>query len=269
MKRFALFLIAFAFVGEIFADGQLIGAAKGGGTNRVVVSKTVTEKAWERNVVTVDDLGQIHGDGGVVAEAAETSAINDVATRSGEIADSADASMKASLTYFMTKTNNMATAGLGIAIAFPPETDDPNIRGFVVLSETEGVNDVQWVHYNRELSLPPNRTVVYERNDGTVAKVKANWGKWDSAGTNLTVSGRSWNGVHRCTVARPTWAQGRACLDLPNEPWGGENGMDFGDIVLTHSGGIPYFTGYVTNGVAGVVAYFDNGFLKELKPIGE
>lgn len=267
MKRLAVILLAAGAVGICRADGPLGGEAKGGGTNRVVVSKTVTEVAWRRDVVTVDDLGQIHGDSGKVAQTAETEAVNEVAERSGEIAEAATASMTNSLAYLLTKTNNMATAGLGIALAFPPETDDINLRAFVVKTDTAGLVDTQWVWYNRELSLPPNRTVCYERNDGTSVKVKANWGTWNAAGTNLTVSGKHWSGVHPCTVTRPAWASGKACLDIPNEVWGGESGMDWGDMVLTHSGGLPYFTGYVTNTVDGAVAYFDNGFLKGITPL--
>lgn len=168
--------------------------------------------------------------------------------------------------YLLAKTNNMATAGLGIALAFAPEGDDPNLRGFVVKTETVGQYDYQWVHYNMELSLPPNRCVVYETYDKKDT-VKCEWDKpWDTAVTNITVSGRTWSGCHRCRVLRPAWASGKACLDLPNDIWGGDGGMDWGGMTLVH-GGVPYITGYVTNSVAGLVAYFDNGFLKEIKPV--
>lgn len=249
-----------------FADDMLLGA---GETNRVVQSKVVRENAWKRDVVSTDGLGQIHNDRGLIAETAETAAVNDVADRASEIADAAREVMENSLEYVRGKTHLMSTNGFGIAIAFAPETDDVNIRGFVVKTETVDGTDTQWVHYNREMALPPNRVVVFERNDGTVAKQKVTWEKpWDAAGTNLTVGGRSWSGLHRCTVERPSWAVGRACLDLPNETWGGEDGMNWGDMVLTH-GDVPYYTGFVTNNEAGVVAHFDNGFLKELSPIGE
>lgn len=263
MKRLAFAMMAALAVCVCRADGPLGGEAKGSGTNRVVTSKTVTERAWRRDVVSVDDLGQIHGDGGRIAQVAETEAVNDVAERSGELADAATEAMVDSLDFLVGQTNNMARAGLGIALAFPPETDDINVRAFVVKTETQGLVDKQWVWYNRALSLPPNRTVCYERNDGTSAKVKAVWQDWDADGDEITVSGKRWSGVHVCTVTRPTWASGKACLDLPNEVWGGENGMDWGDMVLTH-GSVPYFTGYVTNAVDRKVAYFDNGFLKEI-----
>ena len=248
------------------ADGPLGGEAKSGGTNRVVTSKIMTERGWRRDIVTVDEQGQIHNDGGKIAQTAETEAINEVADSAGEIADAAQASMTDSMDVLYSKTNHMATAGLGIALVFAPETDDINVRGFVVKTETEGRStDVQWVWYNNALSLAPNRFVTYETYD-KAEKVKVNWGKWDAAGTNLTVNGRVWSGCHRCTVTRPSWAVGKSCLDCPNETWGGENGMEWGDLTLTH-GDIPYFTGYVTNSVDGLVAYFDNGFLKEISSI--
>lgn len=263
MKR-AVFFVAVLAAGALLADGPLAGEAKGAGTNRVVTSKTVTERAWTRDIVTVDELGQIHGDGGKVATEAEAAAIGEVAEASVKVAQAAQASMNDSMTYLLTKTNNMATAGLGIALAFAPETDDPNLRGFVVKTETVGGTDYQWVHYNTELSLPPNRCVTYETYDKRET-LKCVWvTPWEAEGENITVSGRTWSGCHKCRVPRPSWAQGKACLELPNEVWGGENGMDWGGMTLTHEG-VPYFTGYVTNGVAGLVAYFDNGFLKEIK----
>lgn len=269
----ALFImVVFAVSLPLHAQGiSPFGAGeKGGGTNRVVTSKTVTELAWRRDVVTVDQLGQIHGDGGKVAQTAETEAVNEVAEHCAEISDSANSSMVASMNMVYAKTNNMATAGIGIALAFRPETDDPNVRGYVVLSEYDPLTqkDIQWVHYNVELSLPPNRTVTYETYNNST-KVKCVWDKWDAAGTNMVVSGLAWQGLHRCTVARPAWCLGKSCLDLPNEEWGGEGGMDWGDMVLTHDNGVAYFTGYVTNGITHEVAYFDNGFFKEIKTENE
>lgn len=262
MKR--ILFSAFAAVLASAGLAQQLGDARGA-TNRVVTSKVHLEKGWRRDVVTVDQLGQIHGDGGKVAQLAETEAVNEVADNSSAVADAAKSSMEASMEYLLGQTNNMAQSGIGIAIAFPPETDDPNLRGFVVKTEYANGKDIQWVHYNTELSLPPNRTVTYETY-GSSEMVKAVWSpKWDAAGTNLTVSGRVWNGVHRCEVQRPSWAIGKACLDIPNEVWGGANGMEWGDMLLTHDNGVPYYTGYVTNGVTGQVAYFDNGFFKELK----
>lgn len=264
-----LFLLVFACLYSANAQEQgatFYAGDKGSGTNRVVTSKIITEKAWVRKVVTVDQNGQIHNDDGKIAQTAETSAINEVAENAAQISDAATASMNSSLEYLLTKTNNMASAGLGIAIAFPPETDDQNLRGFVVLTEYENGKDIQYVHYNTELSLAPNRTVCYETY-GQKTMVKAAWKpKWDAAGTNMVVNGRTWSGVHRCEIDRPAWCLGKSCLDLPNETWGGDGGMEWGDMVLTH-GGIPYFTGYVTNDVDRLVAYFDNGFLKEIKPI--
>lgn len=242
--------------------GQSLGA---GATNRVVTSKIHLERKWERNVVTVDGLGEIHGDKGRVASVAETEAVNSVAERSAEVSASAKASMEDSLEYLTSQTNNMAQSGIGIAIAFPPETSDPNIRGFVVKTDYENGKDIQWVHYNVALSLPPNRLVVYETY-GKTETVKAVWSpKWDAAGTNITVEGRVWQGVHRCEVQRPTFALGKACLDCPNETWGGTEGIEWGDMVITDGNGRNYFTGYVTNGITHEVAYFDNGFFKEIK----
>lgn len=265
MKKALLILAAFAALEAFCAD---LGA-ESSSTNRVVTSKIVTEPAWKRDVVTVDELGQIHNDSGKIAQTAETEAVNEVARRAGEVSDAAKSAMNSALEELLRQTNGMATAGLGLALSFPPcNSYTNNLVAYVVKTETtNGVTDVQWVHYNYELSLAPNRTVVYETY-GQQVKVAANWGEWDSKGETITVAGKTWHGCHRCTVARPAWAQGKSCLDIPNETWGGENGMTWGDMVLTH-GGVPYFTGVVSNNADRVVARFDNGYLVELTPYNE
>lgn len=103
------------------------------------------------------------------------------------------------------------------------------------------------------------RDVVYETHD-RAATNKVAWVDWQTTET-ITHNGRTWEGCHRCTVTRPTWAQGVTCLDLPNDRLGGPSGFDFGDLLVT-VGGDPAYTGIVSNGVTGAVLYFDNGFCK-------
>ena len=45
--------------------------------------------------------------------------------------------------------------------------------------------------------------------------------------------------------------------------------MDFGAVTLEKESGVAYYTGYVTNEVLNLKAYFDNGFLKEIVSIEE
>lgn len=233
-----------------------------------VRSSDMTKRAWRKSVVTVDEEGNLGGDQGVVASAVEFNALDTVADEAITISEASQASLTNSLQYLYSNTNNMATSGLGIALAFKPALEDPSPHGFVVKTETETLNGVvvdrQWVYYNVELSLAPNRLVVYERNDGTIEHVKCKWVSWTNSGTTITVAGETYSGVHECTVERPTWAVGQSCLELPNETWGGAEGINFGDLLLLQEDGNPYYTGYVTNTVEGLVAYFDNGFLKEL-----
>ena len=126
-------------------------------------------------------------------------------------------------------------------------------------SETDGITDTQWVWFNRTIDLEPRRFVVYETYDRASTN-KVEWVDWTNAVT-VTHNGRTWEGCHVCTVTRPEWAQGGACLDKPNDTFGGLGGMDFGDLLLT-CGNVPLYTGFVTNGVTGQVLYFDNGFNK-------
>lgn len=235
---------------------------------RQVVSQTVTEKAWKRDVVTVDESNNIVGDGGVVGKKIETEAIDEVARRTADISESAKAAMENALETVYAKTNNMAKSGIGFALAFAPETDDVNIRGFVVKTDTVGSTDTQYVWYNASFATAPIRYVTYDLL-GNHATVRCNWGTWKPEGESLVHNGKTWSGVHKCTVTRPTWAVGKSCLDEPNEIWGGEKGMDFGAVTLEKESGVAYYTGYVTNDVLNLKAYFDNGFLKAIVPINE
>jgi hypothetical protein len=153
----------------------------------------------------------------------------------------------------------LATLGYFPLDESAPETSRTNLTAYVVKTTTAGVVDTQWVWYNRQIDLAPNRYVVYETYDRATTN-KAEWVDWTNAVT-VVKNGRTWEGCHVCTVARPTWAQGGACLDLPNETFGGPLGFDFGDLLLT-SGGEPLYTGFVTNGATGAVLYFDNGLCK-------
>lgn len=270
MKKGVFGIVALAALLAIGEDTQVLN---GVATNkesvvRQVVSQTITEKAWKRDVVMVDESNHIIGDGGVVGTKIETEAIDEVARRTAEISDAAKAAMETALDTVYAKTNNMAKSGIGFALAFAPETEDVNIRGFVVKTETVGSTDTQYVWYNASFATAPVRYVTYD-SLGHRATVKCNWGKWSPEGESLTHNGKTWSGVHKCTVIRPTWAVGKSCLDEPNETWGGENGMDFGTATLEKESGVAYYTGYVENVALNLKAYFDNGFLKAIVPINE
>lgn len=232
----------------------------------MVRSEPQTKKAWRRNVVTVDEEGNIKGDQGVVVTQAESDSLSYLASNITQVAAAANAAMTNSMQYLLSSTNNMATDGFGISIAFAPTGDEAAPIGYVIKTSTTNNVDVQYVHYNRTLEAPPNRKVLYTSNMGDEVAQACKWVNWSSNGVDMVVGGKAWSGVHECRVDRPSFAQGRACLDLPHEQWGGDNGIDWGSVTLTR-GGLPYYTGYVTNTVEGLVAFFDNGFLKEIKPV--
>ena len=231
------------------------------GTNIVITSDSVLEPAWNRRVVMQDGAtGEIMNDGGAVGSAAESAASGAAAEHAAEISDAANVAMTNALRVLIDAGAGAATNAIGLALVVPPETSRTNLTMYVVKTETDGQVDTQYVWFNKDLELEPNRYVVYETYD-RVATNKVAWADW-GATTNVTHNGRTWEGCHVCTVRRPTWAYNLPCLDRPNERLGGPQGFDFGDMLIT-VGGVPAHTGFVTNGVTGEVWYFDNGFKKE------
>ena len=253
--RYALMLASLL---PLAASAQLL--APSGATNVVITSETMDEPAWKRRVVMKENAtGEIINDAGAVGDAAESAAAGTAAERAAEIGEAANAAMTNALHVLDAASATAATNAIALALVVMPETSRTNLTAYVVKTESDGITDTQWVWYNRKIGLAPNRYVTYQTHDHE-ATVKAVWADWTNAVT-VVQNGRTWSGCHKCTVARPVWAQGESCLDIPNDRLGGPNGIDWGDLVITVGGGTAY-TGFVTNGVTGAVLYFDNGFCK-------
>ena len=247
------------FVYTLLATCICCAQDRASGTNIVITSQTIEEPAWKRQVVMQNGAGRIFNDSGKVGSAAESAAAGEAAVRAAEISDAARVAMSNSLVVLDSASSSAATNAIALALVVLPETSRTNLTAYVVKTETDGLTDTQYVWYNRQIDLAPNRYVVYQSHD-RVATNKAEWVNWTNAVT-VVQNGRTWQGCHVCTVLRPTWAQGETCLDLPNETLGGPHGFDFGDMLLT-VGGTPAYTGIVSNAVTGAVMYFDNGFYK-------
>ena len=255
------FLILAAIAATATARAQLAASAA---TNVVIASETIEEPAWKRQVVMKSGAtGEIINDSGAVGSAAESAAAGEAADRAAEIGEAANAAMTNALEMLNTAQGSAATNSIGLAFVIAPETSRTNLTAFVVKTETSGQIDTQWVWYNRQIDLEPTRFVVYSTYDRATTN-KATWVNWTNTVT-VTQNGRTWEGCHVCTVQRPEWAQGKPCLDAPNDTLGGPAGFDFGDLLLTMEG-TPLYTGFVTNGLTGAVLYFDNGFYKGNPP---
>ena len=237
-----------------FAQDRATGA-----TNIVITSQTIVEPAWKRWVVMQDGSGKVFNDKGTVGSSAESAAAGVAADEAAEISDAARIATTNAQQALIDASSGAATNAVSIALVFAPETVRSNLTAFVVKTETDGTVDTQWVWFNRQVALSPNRFVVYETYDKAVTN-KVTWTDWTNTVT-VVQNGRTWEGCHVCTVTRPVWARGEPCLDLPNDRLGGTGGFDFGDLLLT-TGGEPFYTGFVTNDVTGEVLYFDNGFCK-------
>lgn len=251
----AVFLAAPGWCGE---DEPLAASVT---TNLVIESKAEEMLGWTRQTLFATEDGRLVDRSGTIVSVAETEAVAVAAAEADGISESAIAAATNATASLTAATNGMAQAGYGIALSIAPETSRPNLTGYVVKETTDGTTDTQWVWYNRSLPLTPIRFVEYS-GDTATNMVKAAWVDWSADGETVTHNGRTWDGCHRCTVARPSWAVGERCCTLPNETLGGSGGIDFGDVTITVNGITP-FTGYLTNTVNGVVEYYDNGFLKE------
>lgn len=255
MRRLAMILACAAAVMQ-----QARAQDRAAGTNIVITSATIEEPAWKRQVVMKSGAtGEIFNDAGRVGSAARTAAAGEAADHAADISDAANVAMTNAVRILTDASANAATNAIALSLVVLPETSRTNLTAYVVKTESDGVTDTQWVWFNRQIDLEPNRYVVYQTYD-RAATNKVEWTAWTNAVT-VTHNGRTWEGCRVCTVTRPTWAQGAACLDLPNERFGGPSGFDFGDLLLTMDDE-PLFTGLVTNGVTGAVLYFDNGFCK-------
>ena len=251
-KRILLFLYMTLLLCKGFAQDR--------SSSLIYNSSVVTNKAWGRDIVMrYEPSGTIYNDRGTVGSAAEVQAANVVADNAAEMADAAHTSMTNQVKRLEDAASTASTNAVAIALIVRPETTRTNLTLYVVKTETDGIVDTQWVWCNWDIDFPPNRFVKYE-TFGQTATQKFKWDDW-SQKTNLTVNGRTWNGCHRGTVTRPTWAQGGSCLDCPNDRLGGPSGFDFGDLTITVGGRTPY-TGFVTNNLTGEVLYFDQGFNK-------
>ena len=229
-------------------------------TNRVFTSETIEERAWRRDVVMRHEpTGEIFNDSRTVGSAAEVRAADAAAESAADMADGAHSAMTNEVRRLDEAAAGASTNALALALVVRPETSRTNLTFYVVQTTTDGAVDTQWVWCNWDLAMAPNRFVVYQ-TFGRCSTNKFNWTDWSQT-TNITVNGRTWNGCHKGTVLRPTWAQGGSCLDLPNDRLGGPSGFDFGDLTITVGGRTPY-TGFVTNGITGEVIYFDLGFYK-------
>jgi len=243
-----------------FADLRVTAFGAGAKTNITIVSKTHIENAWQRKVVMKNGDGEIINDDDQVAELASTEAIDYAATNAVRISEAANTSMTNALQTLSDASRNAATNSVGLALVFEPSTSRTNLTAYCVKTWVgqDGM-DHQLIWYNKVLDLQLNRYVVYQTYDKCVTN-KCEWADWEST-TTVTENGKTWVGCRECRVSRPSWAVGERCLDAPNEVFGGPNGFDFGDMLLT-MGDIPLFTGAITNSVTGQVAYFDNGFFK-------
>ena len=230
-------------------------------TNVHIISDSFESKAWTRQAVLATPSNTIKDLSGVFVAAAEAAAQSNEAERVASVSDAAIEGMRVAFAALYAVTGNVPDVAYHTAITIPPQEAPRSLMGYVVKEESDGVTDTQWVWYSERLAAAPVRHVEYTTPAGTFSQ-SAKWISWNADGETVTVNGRSWEGCHKCTVARPDSAKNLPALSRRNEIFGGENGFDFGSALVT-VGGKAAFTGEVTNDLTGVVLRFDNGILKK------
>lgn len=237
-------------------------------TNIVIESDTKESLGQTRQVLMGDQDGNLHDKSGKVVEFADTVAVDFAAQTAGEISDAARNASTNATKLLTSVTNDIAPYSKSFLIALAPETVRSNCTGFVVKTTTDGTTDTQWVWYNGRFTQKPTRWVEYQ-GDFETQEVKAVWANWQPDGETVTHGGRTWRGCHKCTVARPAFAAGRPCVDLPNERFGNDRtGFNRGDVNILLDDAVPV-TGVFTNALNHKVEYYDAGTLVSVEVYNE
>lgn len=255
---FYLLVICWSFAGLATNGVEVAAAIK---TNLVIKSDTVESLGWTRQAVLATPSNTIIDASGVFVDAAAASVHSNEAERIAAVSDAAVEGIRSAFSALYAVTGNVPDAAYHVALTIAPQDAPQSLMGYVVKEETDGVTDTQWVWYSQNLAAAPVRHVEYTTPQGTFSQ-SAEWVSWSADGETLTVNGRTWEGCHKCTIARPKSAQNIPALSRRNEIFGGTNGFDFGAAIVTVSGKAA-FTGEVTNDLTGAVLRFDNGILKK------
>lgn len=247
-------------------------ALAAGSTNVTYTSGTETSLGLTRQTVAVRPDGTIADRSGTIVTKADAIAVDMAAREVKQISDRANDATTNALQLLLSATGTAAHVSQPFRLVFEPESERDALTSYVVDVETDGTNDTLHVWYNRSLSMAPNRSQTYhtwEREE----TVKGSWADtasgWSADGAPRTVNGRTWSGVHRYVVRRPAWARGIRAEYRRNDTFGASaGGFGFGSMIPT-VGGVPAYSGYVTNSVTGERMYFLNGFLSEDQGGGE
>lgn len=229
-------------------------------TNTWIVSNTTNAPAWTRQAVMVRPDNTIIDPSGVFVSGAEAAAASNTVDRVQEVSEAAIAGMAQAVGSLTAVTNQIPDTAYQVTVTIPPPTAPASLMGFVVKESTDGERDTQWVWYSHALARKPIRRVVYITPSGTVSQ-PAEWVDWAAEGETVTAHGRTWTGCHKCTILRPVAARGISAVTRLNEQFGGDNGFDFGTIIVTVAGR-PTVTTNITGRTTGMTISINNGFIK-------
>lgn len=255
---FNLLAVCLSFAALATNGVETVAAVK---TNLVIRSDTVESLGWTRQTVMVAPSNRVMDPSGKLVEAADVAVLSNEAERVAAVSDAAVEGMRSAFSALYAVTGSIPDVAYHVALTLPPGDAPASLLGYVVKEETSGLIDTQWVWYSQRLAAPPVRRVEYTTPSGVFSQ-PVTWIDWQNDGETVTANGRTWEGCHKCEVARPVVARDLPALSRKNEIFGGASGFDFGAAIVT-VGGKAAFTGVITNELTGEVLKFDNGVLKK------
>ena len=264
MRRFAFLLL---LPSAVLADGgALLGSVV---TNDVtnVVSNVQTVRGWTRQKVGVRPDGTLVDPSGSLVSAALEAERGERARNAQVVTEAARDGMTNALARVYALTNRVPDASVSLRLSMKPPAANTNFYAYIVSERTDGTNDVATYYFSRQLLIPPK--VQRRYRDGTyTAFVEGGWLNWSTNGVDVTDSeGVTWEGCNELRFVRPAWAVGVPAKPNRHPALGHPaTGLDFAGATVYVDGRLT-LTGYVTNSVDGVRAYFDNGVFKVLEEV--
>ena len=271
MRRLALFLLL-----PLAASAQL--GADRGAVIVETVSNVKTNWSFGKDIVTETEDGALMDRRRVLVSAADAAAEAETAESVGRISKAWSEGFARGTSELRAAMAGIPTNGILVGLRFPLVPQTSRRFDIYVASNHYDVatgRDELYVYFGQSYTNPPTITVPYVWNSGMTTQRVA--GVWTRAGSNDRYT-KVWNVVeqlkdgpvtypcHRLFVPRPPELRGLSLNLDPHGRWGGPDGVAFGSYLLT-VGGLPTYTGVVTNDVDGLIMTIDNGACVGLEPI--
>lgn len=195
-------------------------------------SGTVTTKGWRRYYVFQDGNGEMIDPTTALSSFSKIRTLEYTIGDITNVANAAFAGMNTALQRLWTLTNDIPTVGCSVRFNMQPDRTRTNLWAYIAKEVTDGTNDTAWVWFSQSLNCPMKMSRRYYGEEETMF-VDAVW----PDGVDSPVNTNGFNGCHRITYARPSFAQGILLVYDPYVEFGHPvNGLSFGSALVTVNG---------------------------------